>query len=872
MGHRRRLTLVLAALLLLAPPLPAQQAAPAQQGTATPPVVDSPPSPGEFLGHEVGADFQLAPWDTIIAYLARVSAASPYLRIDTLGRTTRDRPFVVVTATAPTNMARLDDIRAGQAMLADPRGVSDAELKRVSASQPAVVAIAHNIHATEIASSQGAMELAHALITDAELRAYLDDVVVLLIPSVNPDGQQMVVEWYRRTVGTPYEGSRLPWLYHHYVGHDNNRDWFMLTQVETRMVNDLLYQRWFPQVVYDVHQMGNRGARFFVPPFDEPANPNLDPLVVRMISLFGLQISTDLEAAGKAGVVNGERFDLWWHGGLRTAPSRHNMIGILSEAASARLASPIFQEIDDVNRQPERGIAYPNPWPGGWWRLRDIIDYQMIAARSVIGLAARQREALISNFVLLGRRAVEAGASEPPYAYVIPADQRDPGSAATMLEILRRGGVEVHRARAPFTADGIAYPADSWIVRMDQPYRAHAKDLLERQQYPDRRLFPDGPPDAPYDAAGWTLPLQMGVESVQVTAPFDAELELEGGHIQPPAGRIAGSGSAYLLANRTNAANLAVHRALAAGESVALLTAALDVAGRSWSAGSIALSGGSVRGILEELARSEGLSAQAFSGSITGRRIVAPRVGLYQSWTASMDEGWTRWVFDTWDVSYATLHDAEIRAGELRDRYDVIILPDLSASAISEGRRPGTVPPEYAGGLGDVGATAVRKFVEAGGTLICLDSSCDFAISELDLPVRNVRPSSAERRSGEAFYAPGSILAAELDTDHPIAYGMPSETALYYNNSVIFQPENEGDERVRIVARYPDRDQLLSGYALHPEFLSGKTALLDVQRGTGRVVLFGFRPQHRGQAHETFKLLFNAIYLGAMGEPEQMSF
>jgi hypothetical protein len=353
-----------------------------------------------------------------------------------------------------------------------------------------------------------------------------------------------------------------------------------------------------------------------------------------------------------------------------------------------------------------------------------------------------------------------------------------------------------------------------------------------------------------------------------VRAPFEADLELVSGPIAPPAGRFDGDGSTYLLDNRSNAANLAIHRILAAGDSVVLLTRPLEAAGRSWPVGSVALSGSAVRATLEELAQSEGLSARASSGPVSGLLVLSPRVGLYQSWTASIDEGWTRWVFDTWDVAYKTVHDAELRAGDLRERYDVLILPDLSAEAIVEGRRRGTVPAEYAGGLGDAGTAAIREFVERGGTLICLDSSCDFAIDALDLPVHNVRPSAAERRSGETFYAPGSILAAEIDVEHPLGFGMPVKTAIYYDNSAVFETEG-GGKNVAVVARYPDEDQLLSGYALHADFLRGKAALLEVARGDGRVVLFGFRPQHRGQTQETFKLLFNAVYRGGMQEPTE---
>jgi hypothetical protein len=274
---------------------------------------------------------------------------------------------------------------------------------------------------------------------------------------------------------------------------------------------------------------------------------------------------------------------------------------------------------------------------------------------------------------------------------------------------------------------------------------------------------------------------------------------------------------------------------------------------------------------LQELANDGGLTAEAFSGRATGYRVDGLRLGLYQPWSASMDEGWTRWVFDGWDLPYRTLHDTEIRAGDLRARYDVIVLPDVSPSSIVEGRRPGTVPSEYAGGLGDTGTAAIRAFVRAGGTLVCIDSSSGFAIEQLGLAIQDVRPSGSEQRSGNAFYAPGSILAIEIDPSHPVGYGMPEEIVAYYSNSPIFQVE-EGARDVTIVARYPEAGQLLSGYALHPEYLSGKAALVEARYGSGRVVLFGFRPQYRGQSHETFKILFNAIYRGAFSGPEELSF
>ncbi len=871
MPNARRFVISLAAVALLAPngQLVGQRTASAGGQSESTTVV--PIGPSDYVGFPIGADFKLVGWDSIASYLAQLATTSPAAHLDTLGRTTQGRAFLALTVSTPENIARLEAIRSAQAKLADPRRLDDAEFERLLESQPAVMVITHNIHSTEIASSQGVMELAYSLIVDTAMQEALRSVVVILVPSVNPDGQQMVVDWYSRTLGTPYEGSGMPWLYHPYVGHDNNRDFFMLTQVESQMVNDLLYQEWFPEVVYDIHQMGNRGPRLFIPPFDDPLNPNLDPLVVRMISLAGIQMSADLEAAGKAGVVNSQRFDLWWHGGLRTVPARHNMIGILSESASARLASPIFQEPEEFDGESERSISYPNPWPGGWWRIRDIIDYQLIACRSLIGLAARQRRQLIHNYVTVGRRAVEAGRNDPPFAYIVPADQRDVGSATAMLQLLQRGGVEVHRATRAFAADGLEYAAGDWVVLMAQPYRAHAKDLLEPQKYPDLRLYPGGPPDAPYDVAGWTLPLQMGVEAFEVTSPFDADLELETEDVRPPAGSLTGSGSTYIVQNITNAANIAINRTLDGGGRVVLLTAPHEAGGRTWPVGSAVLSGPGVRDILSELASSHGLSATPFSGRVTGARLGELRVGLYQPWTASMDEGWARWVFESWKLPYRTLHDAEIRAGALAQRYDAIILPDVRAQSIIEGRQAGTVPPEYASGLGDSGVQALRDFVKAGGTLICLDSSTGFAIEQLGLAVEDVLPESAEQRSGRAFYAPGSVMSVAIDPTHPLGYGMPDRTAIYYSNSPLFTIR-EGATGVTVVASYPPAGQLLSGYALNPDFMAGKAALVQSSYGDGRVILFGFRPHYRGQSHETFKILFNAVYQGVAAAPRTEEF
>jgi len=676
--------------------------------TATPPA-----RPSALLGFEPGTDSMLADWTQVSGYMNGLAQQSRFVHVDTLGRTTEGRPFLLMTITSPANQARLADLKRTQALLADPRRLGDSAFAAIRKTQPAVILISNNIHSTEVASSQMGMTFAYRLATDPELTRLLDSVVVLMIPSMNPDGLDTVVSWYRRYKGTRYEGGPLPWLYHKYVGHDNNRDWFMVTQAETRLVTRMLYTEWFPEVVYDVHQMGANGVRMFVPPFQDPVNPNLDPALVAAMNLVGAQMASALYDAGASGVAHQLTYDLWWHGGFRSTPTRHNMVGILTEAASTRLGSPITFAADSV-RQPPRGVNQPAQWPGGTWHLGDIVRYELIASEALVHLASRDRLTFIDRFVGLGRRAVEAGLAGNPFAYVLPPDQRDPEAWSSLANVLRIGGVEVRRAAEPFTADGRTYPAGSLVVPMGQPYRAHAKDLLEPQQYTPVNDRP------PYDVAGWTLPYTMGVRADVVNQPFNANLVNVDSVVVAP-GKIRGSGDVFVLRNRTNAESRAVAQLLAAGQSVTVLSDSLIVRGPR------------ARAILSEEAARHGFNVTAVRTAPAGGRTVKrlPRIGLYKPWTGNIDEGWTRWLFEQYGITYTTVHDSDLRKGTLRQRFDVIVLPDAEEASLVRGIDSTRIPVQYAGGMGDAGATAVSEFVRGGGTLVCLSVSMLQVISRL---------------------------------------------------------------------------------------------------------------------------------------------
>ncbi len=804
------------------------------------------PSPASVLGFEPGTDSMLADWDQIAGYFQRLATASPLVRVDTLGPTTLGRPFQLVTLASPALHARRDAVRAAQRRLADPRLLAAGEEETLRATQPAVVLISNNIHSTEIASSLMGMILAHRLVTEPRLTRLLDSVMVLLLPSMNPDGLDTTVAWYRQHKGTRYEAGPLPWLYHPYAGHDNNRDWFMLTLAETRLVTRLLYRDWFPHIVYDVHQMGGGAERLFVPPFADPVNPNLDPMLVAATNALGTAMASALYDAGLTGIVHQRRYDLWWHGGFRTVPARHNMIGILSEAASARLASPVTLAADTL-RQPPAGVNAPAPWPGGRWGLGEIIRYELVAAEALIGWAAAHREALISRFALLGRRAIARGAAGDPFAYLLPPAP-DATARAHLANVLLATGVEVFRAEQPFEADARSFPTGTLVVPMAQPFRAHAKDLLEVQRYPAGER-------APYDVTGWTLPLTMDVPAVAVRDRFQAELvRVDTVTVSP--GRIVGRGEVFLLANRATAESRAIAALLGAGQTVA------------WTDTAVVAWGARARSILAEHAATHGFDVRAASAAPAGARGARnrlPRIAIYQPRTAPADEGWTRWLFDQYGVSYTTVHDSDVRRGSLRRRFDVLVIPHDDAERLVRGRDTLAVPARYAGGLGAAGTAAVSVFVRSGGTLVALGASSDFAISALNISVRNALAGDAQTQQASRFSAPGSILG--VDFGHPggpdrpssaVLVGVPDSLAVMFHEGPVFAVEPPAVA----LGRYP-ADPLRSGFARDDAGIRGLAVAVEAPVGRGKVVLFGFRPQFRGQTHGSFRLLFNAVLLAA---------
>ena len=839
------------------------------------------PAPAEVLGFEPGDDYQLALWGELIPYYEQLAAASDRVELREIGETVLGKPLLVLFVSSPENLAELDRHRENARALAHAE-IPEEEAVRLSREGKAVVWIDAGLHATEVAPAQMMPLLAHRVATEesAEMQRIRDEVILILMPCMNPDGLDIVASWYRRNLKTPFETTRPPELYHHYVGHDNNRDWFMNNMPETAAVSRMLYHEWFPQIVYNHHQTGPAWARIFLPPFADPVNPKIHPGVTTSVNLVGSAMANRFAMKKMPGAVSDMIYSMWWNGGMRTVPYFHNMIGLLTETSHASASPRVYDPEDrpEFVGNPRRGqpaptsgtdVFYPYPWPGGESRFSDPVRYTLTASIAVLDVASELREKWLFDIWRMGRDAIEGSDA----SWIVPADQWDPGEAAALINVLYEGGLTIEIAETAFEIEGETYGEGSYIIPGKQAFRAYADDLLEPQEYPDRRRTPDGPPDPPYDLAGWTLPMQMGVRVDRVGELPEVTSTAIDGAVRVPAGAVSdGASFGYAISHRPNAAVVAQNRLLAAGAEVAWAAEGFRDRGTEFPAGTLVVqksdpADAAMEGIASEL----GLNVAGLSEApgVELLPLEPVRVGLYKSYVASMDEGWTRWLLESYEYDLTSLSDDDVRTGDL-SRLDVIVLPHQSPEAILQGHAPGTMPEEFTGGIGLDGSLALSRFVEEGGTLVTLDGASDFAIAQFGLPLRNATAGLADLR----FFIPGSLIRATVNTSHPLAFGMRDEVATQFVRSRAFETVSlprtrEGGEEttleppaanVEAIAHYAEEEILMSGWALGAEdAIGGKIAMARVPLGAGEVVLFGFRPQFRGQARGTYKLFLNAL-------------
>jgi hypothetical protein len=907
-------------------------------------------SPKEFFGFNIGDDYRLATYTQFMAYWRKVDAESPRMVVQEIGKTAEGRPQLMAIITSPENHRNLARYKQISQRLALAEGLTDEQARALAKEGKAVVWFDGGLHATEVLGAHQLIETTYQLISrnDEETMRILRDNIILAVHA-NPDGMELVSSWYMRN---PNEQQRstggIPRLYQKYIGHDNNRDFYILNQPESVNIARIQYHEWMPQIIYNHHQTGPAGTVMFAPPFRDPFNFNFDPLVVVGIDMVAASMHERFIREGKPGVTmrSGSSYSTWWNGGLRTTAYFHNMIGLLTETIGN--PTPISIPLVVRNQLPRGDLPYPiEPQQ---WHFRQSIDYSVTANYAVFDIASKRREDMLFNIYKMGKNSIDRGnrdswvttpteldsleariardrpagaaagrggrgggaggnvglatapfgagvpadyfkeylrdpAKRDPRGYVLPSNQSDFLTATKFVNALRKVNVTVHRSTGSFTVGGKSYPAGSYVVKSAQAFRPHLMDMFEPQDHPNDFAYPGGPPRPPYDNAGWTLAMQMGIQYDRILDGFDCPCEKITGMAVPPVGAIAGTGSrGLLLGHDANDAFIAVNRALKAGGAVHWLKAPMTAGGKTYAPGSFYIeAAGAARGVADQAAKDLGLSFDATNDapSAGAVKLTAQRVGLWDQYGGSMPSGHTRWLLEQFEFPFQVVFPPELDAGNLRQKFDVIVfvtgaIPAAGGGGGGRGGRGGGGPPqnlpaEYQNQIGSVTpdrtVPQLKRFMEEGGTVITIGSSTNLA-QHLGLPIADYMveraPNGTERPlPQEKFYVPGSLLRVAVDNTQPVTAGLPKQVDVFFDDSPVFRLEPDAAAKgVRPLAWFDTAMPLRSGWAWGQNYLQGGTAMAQADVGAGKLYLFGPEILFRGQPAGTFKLLFNGIFSG----------
>ncbi len=841
-------------------------------------------TPEKYFGFVPGSDYMLFNYEELINYFMEIDKASPMLKMIEIGQSPMGKKMYIAFISSEKNIKNLDRLREiNKALALDPDLSVNEQADYIKEGRVFVLATL-SMHSTEVAPSQAAPLIAHELITtdDPLVKRYLEDVVYMIVPNHNPDGMDLVVENYKKYKGTQYEGASLPGVYHKYVGHDNNRDFVSLTQEDTRAISRIYSLDWFPQVAVEKHQMGSTGIRYFVPPSHDPIAENVDAELWAWMGVFGTNMLRDLTNEGLAGVGQKQIFDDYWPGGTSTS-SWKNVISMLTEAASVKEATPLYIEPGELQAsgkglaEYEKSVSFPLPWKGGWWRLGDIVKLEIGSTFSIIKTASLLKNDILKFRNDLCRREVEKGKTEPPYYYVVPAEQADQSELISLAALMTEHGVNAFRLSGNYTLDGINLKEGDLVYPLAQPFRAFIKEVMEKQEFPVRHYSTGGEMIRPYDITSWSLPLHRGLVSHEIKSRDLAFEKL----LKPLAGTYYPLAAAYKLPAvfpaTSNGSFKAAFIALQKGMKVSRLSTEIKAGGKVFAKGSFVIQGGDET-LLNSIVK-ESLTEPASAVQVSGLQlndVTMPRVALVQTYFSDMDAGWTRYLFDTYKLPYTVIHPDEFEKTDFTKDYDVIIFPSSGKAVLMNGK-PGTegsvymsnYHPDYQKGMGKKGLEKLLLFINNGGRVISWGQSTDLFAGMLEitdgekkeefvLPFTNV----AEQAQKEGLLIPGSWVRMTVKQDHPLTYGMPAETGIFYRGQPLFAtsvPRFDMDRRV--IGVFPDDDLIISGFGENEEKIADKAAMLWLRKGKGQIVLYAFNPQFRASTPATYKLLFNALFL-----------
>ena len=862
-------------------------------------------TPKEALGFNLGDDYQMASYTQLEAYWKKLASESDRLKLVDIGPTSEARRQYMMIISAPENLRRLDHYKQISQQLAHAENLTDDQAHTLAREGRAVVWIDGGLHANETVGSQQEMEWVYQMASrsDPETLRFLSDTIMLCVLA-NPDGQELVANWYMRDKDTEKRTTEnLPRLFQHYIGHDNNRDFYMSNMPETTNMNRQMFIEWFPHIVYNHHQTGPTGTVIFMPPFRDPFNYNFDPLIPLNVEAVGTAMHQRLVEEGKGGSVqrSGSSYSTWWNGGLRTEAYFHNMTGLLTEI----IGNPTPMKISLVADKQLPSGDWPLPIAPQLWHYHQSIEYEMTNNRSVVDYASRNRETLLYNAYLMGNRSIHNGSEDhwtitpdrieelksaqansagkdlynsvlhdPQHrdarAYVIPSDQADFPTAIKFVNALLKNGITILQADSPFNAGMQKFPAGSYVIKTAQAFRPHILDMFEPQHHPNDFQYPGGPPIPPYDSAGWTLALQMGVQFSRIMEDVPGSFRKVDGLLQPAPAQIAGphKPAGYLISHRINDSFILVNRLLKAGADAYWLKKAQLINGRDFGTGSIWVpySPGSFL-ILQESAKTLGVDALALPAAPSGEafKLKPQRIALYDQYGGLIPSGWDRWLFEQYEFPFQVVYPNTLDAGDLKKQFDVIVFTDGAFSNRPDNPEhpnrqpdPEKIPEEYRAMLGRITETktipALRNFVEAGGTIVAIGSATRMA-KPLGVPIEPFVTLPRDK-----YYIPGSLLKVDVDVDNPLAYGMPDQVDAFFDNSPVFRllPAN-AEKRATPVGWFSSPKPLVSGWAWGQQYLDGGTAVAEAAIGEGKVFLFGPEITFRAQPHATFKFLFNAL-------------